>query len=115
MRTTDGVTEPFTTKTGVRQGCVLSPILFNVYIDRIIKETQNEIYNETTENEQLNNELNELLFADDQSIIYDDEEKLQTHINSLSRICNKYNMRINTQKTETMQITRSTEHFKHPN
>ena len=32
------VSERFEVKTGVRQGCVLSPILFNCYMDNILRE-----------------------------------------------------------------------------
>lgn len=32
VRTTDGVTKSFNIRKGVRQGCVLSPTLFNLYI-----------------------------------------------------------------------------------
>ena len=38
VRTTDGISQDFEVKTGVRQGCVLSPILFNCAMDRILKE-----------------------------------------------------------------------------
>ena len=38
MRTTDGVSEDFQVKTGVRQGCVLSPLLFNCVMNRILRE-----------------------------------------------------------------------------
>ena len=38
MRTTDGVSEDFRVKTGVRQGCVLSPLLFNCVLDRTLRE-----------------------------------------------------------------------------
>ena len=111
VRTSDGITDAFETKTGVRQGCVLSPLLFNIYIDRIIKEAKSAESNitdsEQDNSEQLNNELNELLFADDQSLIYENEEQLQNHVNSLSATCRKYNMKINTQKTETMKICRT--------
>ena len=31
MRTEDGVSEDFQVKTGVRQGCALSPLLFNCH------------------------------------------------------------------------------------
>ena len=38
VRTADGVSEDFQVKTGVRQGCVLSSLLFNCVMDRILKE-----------------------------------------------------------------------------
>ena len=101
----------FTVNTGVRQGCVLSLLLFNIYIDRITKETTcqpttpdvNVTTNETDES----HTATELLFADDQCLFYRDVDSLQEHLNRLSTTCTKYNMKINTSKTETMQVSRS--------
>ena len=38
VRTADGVSDDFQVKSGVRQGCVLSPLLFNCFMDRILRE-----------------------------------------------------------------------------
>ena len=38
MRTTEGTSEAFEVKTGVRQGCILSPSLFNCFLDRIVND-----------------------------------------------------------------------------
>ena len=38
VRTAEGKSEDFEVKTGVRQGCVLSPLLFNCFMDRIVRE-----------------------------------------------------------------------------
>ena len=38
VRTTDGVSEDFQVKTGVRQDCVLSLLLFNCVLDRTLRE-----------------------------------------------------------------------------
>ena len=38
VRTANGVSEDFQVKTGVSQGCVLSSLLFNCVMDRILKE-----------------------------------------------------------------------------
>ena len=34
----DGISEPIYINKGVRQGCGLSPVLFNIYINKIIQE-----------------------------------------------------------------------------
>lgn len=58
-------------KNGVCQGCVLSPLLF-----KHILKNENLIDREQDDIAQLNKSLNELLFADDQSLFYEDEEQL---------------------------------------
>ena len=34
----DGVSEWFPVNVGLRQGCVMSPCLFNVYMDGVVRE-----------------------------------------------------------------------------
>ena len=36
VRTTEGTLETFEVKTGVRQGCILTPLLFNCFLDHIV-------------------------------------------------------------------------------
>ena len=38
VRTEDGESQAFEAKTGVRQDCVLSPLLFNCFMDRVVKD-----------------------------------------------------------------------------
>ena len=38
VRTEDGDSQVFEVKTGVRQGCVLSPLLFSCFMDRVVKD-----------------------------------------------------------------------------
>ena len=59
-----------------------------------------KITQETNQNTEIINEL----FADDQCLIQDEEQKLQQHVDLLNTNCIKYDMKINTTKTEVMTI-----------
>ena len=39
VRTAEGSSEEFRVESGVRQGCVLSPLLFTCFMDKILRET----------------------------------------------------------------------------
>lgn len=41
VRTRQSITESFKTRKGVMQGCVMSPLLFNLYIADLDKEMKN--------------------------------------------------------------------------
>ena len=93
VRTDSDNSEWFKATSGVRQGCVLSPLLFIVYVDCTTRKANDS---ET--------ELNELLFADDQSLVYNDKESLRHHVTALDDACEKYGMRISNAKAEVMSI-----------
>ena len=94
VRTSTGTSDNFHIHSGVRQGCVLSPLLFITYIDHICKVAK------TTEENNLKDNLNELLFADDQALVASSEEELQRQIDRLHQTCHTFNMKINIEKTK---------------
>ena len=51
--------------------------------------------------------LNELLFAADQSLAHESEERLQQHTSSLHSTCEEYDMKISVNKTETMKVKKT--------
>ena len=46
-------------------------------------------------------EINELLLADDQCLIHENEDGLQSHIRELNSECSKYDMKISLEKIKT--------------
>jgi transcription initiation factor TFIIIB Brf1 subunit/transcription initiation factor TFIIB len=86
----------------VRQGCPLSPTLFNIYLDEIISKWQKQDITaiELSKNQQLST----LLFADDQVIIADMEDNLQKAAHKLNRLVTEYGLTISVQKTKSMAL-----------
>ena len=76
--------EWFNVTTGLRQGCILSPLLFNLLSNDIIQEIYSikcgVTYNGT-------DELSILMYADDIMLISDSEVKLQQMLHRLHLWC----------------------------
>ena len=78
------LSKPVEVNKGVRQGCLLSTTLFNIYLDDIItKWLKQDI---TGIKLSKNQQLSKLLFADYQVIIADTEDNLQKAANKLKQI-----------------------------
>lgn len=101
----DELTEEIEIRRGVRQGCILSPLLFNLYSDTI--------FNETLEDEEggivINGEvLNNIRYADDTVLLASNPIDIQRLLNKLNDRCNEYGLKINLKKTKLMVITKAT-------
>jgi hypothetical protein len=96
------ISEPINTNKGVRKGCGLSPDLFNIYINKAIKE-----WKQTTQSGiQLRSGkmIQTILYADDQVIKAESEDELQISVKELNKIVKKYDMKISTTKTKTIGL-----------
>ena len=75
IRTRHGTTDWFQTGTGVRQGCILSPCLFNLYAEHII---QNARLDEAQAGIKIaGRNINNLRYADDTTLMAESKEELK--------------------------------------
>ena len=99
VRTEHGLSSEFQIKRGVRQGCVLSPSLFNLYVERIFKAVEDK---KGIIVGGLN--INNLRYADDTVLISDSEHNVQVLLNAVNEEGEKWGMKINVTKTKAMVI-----------
>ncbi len=98
VKTCEGLTPTFNVSQGVKQGEVLSPALFNLYINDIP-----DIFDNACDPVKLSNTtLNCLMYADDLVILSNSKDGLQNSLNNLQNYCNDWRLRINVNKTKVM-------------
>ena len=76
VRTGHGTTDWFQIGKGVCQGCILSPCLFNLYTENIIRNTGLEETQAGIKNAGRN--INHLRYADDTTLMTESEEELKS-------------------------------------
>ena len=88
-------------KRGVRQGCILSPSLFNLYIECIFQSIEGMRGINIS-----GNIVNNLRYADDTVLIADNEQDLQNIVDTIHRQSKEFGLDMNVKKTKTMVISR---------
>ena len=100
VRTGHGTTDWLQIGKGVRQGCILSPCLFNLYAEYIMRnagleETQAEI-------KIARRNINNLRYADDTTLMAESEEELNSLLMKVKEESEKVGLKLNIQKTKIM-------------
>ena len=106
VRVGNDVSEWFPVNVGLRQGCVMSPWLFNVYMDGVVREGNVRVLGKWLELLSVNGgrfQINQLLFADDTTLVADSEEKLCRLVSEFGRVCNRRKLGVNVGKSKVMR------------
>ena len=102
VRTGHGTTDCFQIGEGVRQGCLLSPCLFNLYAEYIMRNAGLE---ETQAGIKIAGKyINNLRYADDTTLMAESEEELKSLLMKVKVESEKIGLKLNIQK---MKITAS--------
>ena len=104
------LSETIKTNKGVRQGCILSPLLFNIFLADLPTTLSHEQY----ENPKLGNDrkISCLLWADDLVMFSKSEDGLQNMISKLSEYTKQNGLKINTDKTKCMVFNKTGKHIR---
>ena len=98
VRTTHGTMDWFKIGKGVRQGCILSPCLFNLYTDNIMQKAR---LNESQTGIKIaGRNINNLRYADDTTLTTESKEELKSHLMKVKEKGEKAGLKLNIQKTK---------------
>ena len=93
IRTRHGTTDWFQTGTGVRQGCILSPCLFNLYAEHIIQNARLDEAQAGIKTSGRN--INNLRYADDTTLMAENEEELKGLLMKVKEESEKAGLQLN--------------------
>ncbi len=103
--------ESFAVEVGVRQGCVMSPWLFNIFMDRCIREMKCKVVNVGAKL-RLNREVWSVItfpLVDDTVLLAESEGDLQRVVNEFYSVCKRRKVKVNAGKSKVMVFERREE------
>ena len=96
VRTGHGTTDWFQIGKGVRQGCVLSPCLFNLYTEHIMRNAGLDEAQDGIKIARRN--INNLRYADDTTLIAESKEEQKNLLMKMKEESEKVGLKLNIQK-----------------
>ena len=100
VRLDGGNTEWFDVNVGVRQGCVISPLLFDVFVDGLAREVKALNLGVAAGGSR----LSLLLYADDIVVLADSVKDLQRMMKAVEGFCRRWRLQVNMSKTKVVEF-----------
>ena len=100
VRTGHGTTDWFQIRKGVWQGCILSPCLFNLYAEYIMRNAG--LDKAQAGIKIAGRKINNLRYADDTTLMAQSEEELKSLLMKVKEESEKVGLKLNIQKTKIM-------------
>ena len=92
----------FSSTHGVKQGCNLSPLLFNLFINDIHNAFDSSCKPVSIDQQKFSS----ISFADDIVILSETPEGLQNSLNNIQEYCEKWGLKINCDKTKVVEFNK---------
>ena len=102
VRTGHGMTGCFHIGKGVGQGCILSPCLFNLYAEYIMRNA--ELDGTQAGIKIAGRNINNLRYADDTTLLAEIEEELKSLLMKVKEESEKVSLKLNIQKAKIMHL-----------
>ena len=102
VRIDEGLSDSCSVGRGVRQGCLLSPFLYLIYDEAMVKEGFHNAEYGITAGGQV---VNMTRYADDKAVVSNSQKSLQHQMDNLNRVTKDYGMRINVKKTSDVHFS----------
>ena len=94
--------KPFRVACGLRQGCILSPLLLSLYINSLVSKLKEAEVGVMC----MGQLISALLYADDAVIFEEDEELMRRELDILSEWCEEWSVKVNVEKCGVMYMSR---------
>lgn len=104
VRVDGSLSDRVSIQKGVRQGCTLSPLLFNLYSEHVFREALDDCRTGIPVN---GIPISNLRYADDTVLLAHTAEELQSILDLVVQACERYGLRLNVGKTKAMSVSKT--------